>query len=106
MRITRCIEQSQTDTSTHTRTHTDICVSRQNKKLQLILGYAVRGARKRQALINPIISPLACLMCHAVNFPHSAKTTVRKNVVAPPPPAAAVRVLHACIDRQLQQQEL
>lgn len=83
-----------------------MCVSRQNKKLQLILGYAVRGVRKRQALINPIISPLACLMCHAVNFPHSAKTTVRKNVAAPPPPAAAVRVLHACIDRQRRQQVL
>lgn len=54
-------------------------------------------------------------MCHAVNFPHSAKTTVRKNVVATPRPLllsnmprsqpADVRVLHACIDWQQQQQQ-
>lgn len=69
-------------------------------------------ARKRQTLINPIISPLACLMCHAVNFPHSTKTAVRKNVVAPhkaPRPAHQrfnhVRVLHACIDKQQKRQQ-
>lgn len=82
----------------HTHTHTHICARRQNKKLQLILGYAVRGARKRQTLINPIISPLACLMCHAVNFPHSAKTTVRKNVVAPAPcHASVVNLMLLCV---------